>query len=259
MTRMIQLLLVVLAVLAWPGMPAASEKPLRVAVDTSLPPYMFGSEPADGLYADIIRRAFSLSGVKAQVVGYPWKRALMLGRSGQAAVGGIYQNPRRQKIFAFSDPIYLETLVIGVRKGQRFPFTGMADLKDKRIGVNRDWSYGEAFDSARRSGLFYTEEAAGNQANVKKLLLGRLDCIIVDQLSLLRILRRMDWLDDVDTLAHPAAVNSVYVVIAKESPYSWALERFNRGLAAMKADGSYQRTIARYMYATDPAAVRTPP
>jgi len=236
----------------WPGLAAASDEPLLVAVDASYPPYMFGAHPAKGLYPEIIRTAFALSGMTVTVDGYPWKRALLLGRSGQAAVGGIYLNLERQAIFDFSDPFYLETLVVCVRKGQRFPFSGVVDLQGKRVGVNRGWSYGEAFDSARKEGLFQAEEATGNQANVKKLLLGRLDCIIADELSLLRILRRMNWLDAVETLDHPATVNSVYVVIAKQNNQSRILESFNQGLAAMKANGSYQRVVSRYLLAAWP-------
>ena len=40
------------------------------------------------------------------------------------------------------------------------------------------------FACACRKGLFEAEEATDNLANLKKLLLGRLDCIIADQLSL---------------------------------------------------------------------------
>jgi polar amino acid transport system substrate-binding protein len=135
---------------------------------------MFGTRPARGLYPEIIREAFALAGLTAEVNGYPWKRALSLGRSGKAFVGGIYQNLERLKIFEYSDPLYLETLVVCVKKGQAFDFNGVVDLKGKRVGINRGWSYGEVIDSARRAGLFQVEEATGDQANLKKLILGRL-------------------------------------------------------------------------------------
>ena len=51
----------------------------------------------------------------------------------------------------------------------------MVELKGKRVGINRGVSYGEVFDSARRAGLFETEEATDNQANLRKLILGCLD------------------------------------------------------------------------------------
>jgi polar amino acid transport system substrate-binding protein len=48
----------------------------------------------------------------------------------------------------------------------------VVDLKGKRVGINRGVSYGEVFDSARRAGLFETEEVTDNQANLKKLIMG---------------------------------------------------------------------------------------
>jgi polar amino acid transport system substrate-binding protein len=241
------------------GVSPAADSPVPIAVDAAYPPYMFGTGSAKGLYPEIIRKAFSLSGVPVEVVGYPWKRALRLGQSGQAAVGGIYQNVKRQRIFVFSDPFYLETLVVCVKKGQRFPFRGIVDLEGKRVGINRGWSYGEAFDSARRKGLFHTEEATGNQANLKKLILGRLDCVVADEFSLLQILRQMDWMDEVETLDPPVAVNSVYLVVAKTCNLVPIIEQFNQGLVEMKTNGSYKGLVDRHLFEAEAKSAKDRP
>ena len=49
------------------------------------------------------------------------------------------------------------------------------DLKGKRVGIYRGVSCGEVFDSARRASLFEAEEATDDQANLKKLIMGRLE------------------------------------------------------------------------------------
>jgi len=244
------LLLTVMLCAAWPFCSAA-ENPVRVAVDAAYPPYMYGTEPAKGLYADIIRMAFSLSGRPVTVAGYPWKRVLELGRQGEVAIGGIYQNPSRMAVFDYSMPFYLETLKVCVKAGHGFAFRGMVDLNGKRVGINRGWSYGEVFDSARREGVFIAEEAADNQANLRKLILGRVDCIIIDEISLQQIVKRENWENEVDTLAFPAAVNSVHLVVAKHLQQIRLLDRFNQGLAEMKANGSYTRLIDRYLHGKD--------
>ena len=51
----------------------------------------------------------------------------------------------------------------------------MVELKGKRVGINRGVSYGEVFDGARRAGLFEAEAVTDNRANLKKLIMGRLD------------------------------------------------------------------------------------
>jgi len=54
----------------------------------------------------------SFSGIPVKITGYPWKRALSLGREGKVAIGGIYQNLTRMAPFDYSDPIYRKTLCV---------------------------------------------------------------------------------------------------------------------------------------------------
>jgi polar amino acid transport system substrate-binding protein len=248
--RLPAIILLALLLISWPMLLTAKEEAVRVAVDEAYPPYMYGTATAKGLYPAIIRKAFSLSGIPVAVSGYPWKRALILGREGTVAIGGIYQNLARMALFDYSDPIYRETLRVCVKAGRRFTFNGVVDLTGKRIGINRGWSYGEVFDSARQAGLFVAEEATDNQANLKKLILGRVDCIIADELSLSQILYQMGWRDEVETLDVPAAVNSVHLVFAKHLKQTHLLDGFNQGLVKMKANGTYNRILAAFIHGT---------
>lgn len=234
--------LTLLILLATPPL-LAQTTPIAIAVDSAYPPYMYGTTPAKGIYPEIIRAAFQEYGIPVAVIGYPWKRALTMGKEGKVAVGGIYQNLERLKIFDFSDPLFTETLVVCVKKGRRFTFRGMIDLKGKRVGINRGWSYGEVFDTARRSGLLTADETADNLANLKKLLMDRVDCIIAETVSLHRILNQKGWRDQIDVLDPPAAVNSAYLVFAKHARQSHLLETFNLGLFQIRENGTYHRIM----------------
>lgn len=164
------------------------------------------------------------------------------------SITGIYQNLARMSLFYYSDPIYIETMRVCVKTGHTFPFSGVVDLSGKRVGINRGWSYGEVFDSVRRAGLFEVEEATDNQANLKKLILGRLDCIIADEFSLLQIIHQRGWGDEVEMLDPPAAVNSVHLIFAKRAKLSIVLDRFNLGLIKMKENESYSRIISEFIH-----------
>ena len=230
------------------GAVPAQVSPVQVVVDSAYPPYMYGTTPAKGLYPEIIRAAFDQSGTPVEVIGFPWKRALIMGEEGAAGIGGIYQNLERLQIYDFSDPLYTETLVVCVRRGERFSYRGVVDLADKRVGINRGWSYGEVFDSARRSGLIRVEEAADNEANLKKLLSNRVDCIVADKLSLLQILNLRRWQAKIETLELPAAVNSTHLAFAKHAQQSHVLALFDRGLMEIKANGTYARILDAFMH-----------
>ena len=244
----ILIILLAVPVLLWQSPVPAQDTPILVVTDAAYPPCMFGTASAKGRYPEIIKTAFSLSGIPVKTTGYPWKRALCLGREGKVAIGGVYQNLSRMALFDYSGPIYRETLRACVKTGQGFPFSGVVDLSGKRVGLNRGWSYGEVFYSARRAGLFEAEEATDNLANLKKLMLGRLDCIIAEELSLSQILYQMGWRDELETLDLPAAVNSVHLVFAKHTQQTHVLDKFNQGLVKMKANGTDSRILDKIIH-----------
>ena len=211
---------------------------IKVAVDQSYPPYMY-DEKAHGLYPLLIREVFARMEMDVEINGYPWKRALLQGERGKEAVGGIYKNEKRMVIYDYSDPIYEEKLVIFVKRGRMFKFDELSDLRGKRVGINRGWSYGQEFDKARESGVFAAEEAQDNHANFKKLINDRIDCLIADELSAFQILHRENLQNVFEKLAKPAAINKAYLAFAKESGKGVILDKFNITLRTMREDGSY--------------------
>ena len=209
---------------------AQSEK-VVVAVDKGYPPYMYGSQKdAKGLYPRQIRAIFSRINVEVDIKALPWKRALNLGEKGAAAVGGIYKNLERSKIYDYSHPIDEETISIYVRKGDAFPFKELTDLKGKKIGINFGWSYGEAFDKASKEGLFTVEESHTNLASLQMLVRKRIDCFVSDHLAVTQIIRQTELSDKIEKLEHPAAINKSYIVFAKSINKRELLDRFRHFL-----------------------------
>ncbi|HJP29649.1 MAG TPA: transporter substrate-binding domain-containing protein [Candidatus Latescibacteria bacterium] len=239
---------ILLLIISLCSVATGQDERITVVVDQAYPPYMYG--PADstqGLYPEMIRAIFDRAGVKAEIVGLPWERALARGREGTAAIGGIYRNEERLQTLDYSDPIFEETLVLYVKKGSAFSFSGFGDLQGKVVGLNRGWSYGEDFDSIRKKGVFRTEEANDNLANFRKLIRGRIDCFIADELSASQIIHQQHLVDLVERAAQPAATNKAYVVLAKKTNKKAVLEKFNRALGAMRKDGTYERLIGEFL------------
>ena len=219
-----------------------------VVVDRNYPPYSYGTvKKAEGLYTRLIEGVFGRMGMKVEVRALPWKQALREGGEGRAAVGGIYKNTARLKIYDYSEPLFEERLAVYVKKGRTFHFSRLADLQGKIIGLNSDWSYGDKFDSARKKYHFTAEEAASNLENFRKLVAGKIDCLVADQVAASRIIRQENLSDKVQKLDKPAAVNDVYLAFAKRLGEKNLLERFNRTLEAMKKDGSYRRLFRDFI------------
>ena len=242
--RNIKATLVLLIVCLTSSIILAQSEKVIVAVDDGYPPYMYGAEEgARGLYPRLIKAVFSRMGVEIDVRALPWKRALDAGERGEVAIGGIYKNKERMAKYDYSEPIFEETLAIYVRKGDAFPFKALEDLEGKTIGINLGWSYGEAFDEARRKGLFKIQEAKTNQANFQKLVHGRTDCLIVDRRAAFHIIRQRSLQNKVEPLKQPATVNHGYIAFAKSGHRKKLLSGFNRALSDLREDGSYEKIV----------------
>ncbi len=226
---------------------AQSEK-IVVAVDEASPPYMYGPlKVAKGLYPIIIKAIFDKAGIETEVLGFPWKRAMMKGTKGETAIGGIFKNDARLKIFDYTDPFFDEKLYIYVKKGNVFNFKELADLNEKLVGVNRGWSYGEEFDALVRTGVIKTQEADDSFANFKNLIRDRIDCIIVSDLSATQIINQEHIEDKVEKLPNSALIIKIHLAFIKKINKLDIITKFNTALAAMQKDGSHNAIIDKFI------------
>lgn len=216
--------------------------PLTILVDTQNPPFMYASSGrAEGLYPDLLRAVFAKLGVPVSVQAKPWRRALAEAEAGQGAIGGLYQTETRLTKFDFSDPMFVERIKVYSKASKPLVFHEIADLKGLTVGVIRGWSYGDAFDAARQSGLFTADEADGDQQNFAKLRTGRVDVVLaIDEAAAAALAAPSN---DIYAADVPLAENPVYLAFAKNKAQTALLRRFDATLAAMKASGEYQRLV----------------
>jgi polar amino acid transport system substrate-binding protein len=113
--------------------------------------------------------------------------------------------------------------------------------------LNFGWSYGESIDTGRKSGAFVVEESKDNKTSFKKLIRGRVDCIIVDELAASQIIYQQHLMDQVEKLTIAATVNKTYVAFPKSFKNKSLVDNFNKALLAMKADGSYERIVDEFI------------
>jgi len=221
---------------------------IEVVVDANYPPYSFGTaEQAGGLYTRLIGEIFSRCGMKADIRALHWKDALKEGEEGRAAVGGIYKTRARMKIYDYSRPFFEERLAVYVKRGNAFPFARLSDLQGRTIGLNRAWSYGDEFDAARKEYRFNVDEADSNLENFKKLVAGRIDCLVADRFAASQIIRRENWGDQFEALENPVAVNPAYLAIAKHLEKRQVLDKFDQALTEMKKDGSFEKLVQGFV------------
>lgn len=231
----------ILTALAWAATGVA--QPLLVTVDDNNPPFMYTRNgQATGAYPAIVRIAFARMGVPVTLEAKPWARALAELDRGQAAVAGIYRTEERAQRSDFSDPLLTENIAVFVRNPQGYKFTGIADLAGKTVGTVRGWSYGDAFDSARKRGLFIAEDTRSDQQNFEKLANGRLDAVLAIEEAGLAIVQA-SRASTTGPLKPYLASNPAHVAFPKGSGNAALLPRLNKAIADMKKDGELDRLL----------------
>lgn len=227
---------------------AYAATPVRVVVDAYNPPNMYlQNGHAAGLYSLLLDTIFQHMEHDVSIEAVPWKRAMDMGAQGTAGVAGIYKTPDRLLIYDYSDPIYTELLLVFVQKNKTFTFESVKDLEGKRIGVILGWSYGPEFDKARAQKTFEVEPVNRDQLNFKKLMDGRLDCVVASRESGFYEIARKKY-TDILPLGKALLGNPTYLAFAKHTHNKNLLLHFNTALRALKENGEYERLVKDFMH-----------
>ena len=244
------LLLLLLALLTPPAEAAeaaelAGASAVCVAVDSQNAPFMFArGELAEGLYPLLVRAAFRRMDTAVRLEAMPWSRALRQLDQAECGVAGIYRNRERLQKYDFSASIFIERVRLYARRERGLSFAGIADLAGLRVGVIRGWSYGDAFDQARRSGQVTTEEVAADAQNFSKLASGRLDAVLAVEQAGAALLAGGAY-PSVRALPQPLAVNSTHLAFHKSARSVALLKRFDAAMEQLRRDGTHDRLVVQ--------------
>lgn len=215
--------------------------PVLINVDTGNPPYMFKKDgKATGVYPALIAAAFSRIGVPVNIEARPWIRAIYETEEGKSGIGGFYKNEERLKQYDFSEPILTENVAVYFNKSKPVNFRTIADLNGKRIGVIRGWSYGEAFDAARKEHRFVVEEFPSDWINLVRLNHGLLDvALAVEESGKLEMAAgKLVCIEQSPTYL---VSSKTHLAFAKSARKTGLLADFDTAIVAMKSDGTFEQ------------------
>ena len=177
---------------------AAAQKVVLYA-DDAYPPYSFSEQgQARGLYAQILRKAFSrMPDYEVRIEPKPWKRALKALERGEVmAIYPPYWHPQtRPFIWPYSVALFEETVAVHCHfqrspsgPGARWPeaFQGL------RISQTGGYDQGgEHYKHLLEGGHLTEVYARSTELNVLMMAKGRSDCFLNDRLSTRLELKRL--------------------------------------------------------------------
>jgi polar amino acid transport system substrate-binding protein len=228
----------------------APQPVIRVAIEGAYPPFNFidSSNELQGFEVDLLRSLCEVMKARCELVQHEWDGIIkgLVNREYDAIMSSLEITERRQKRIAFSDPYYrIPAVFIGSKETAPGAVSPMA-LAGKKIGTI------ERTDHEAYLKTFYKDSeivlyAKAEEANLD-LLVGRIDAVFADELLLSKFLETREGacchiLGDAP--AEPAYKREAYGIGLRKEDEALR-EQFNRAIAQVKGDGTYDRIRAKY-------------
>ncbi|WP_219064464.1 ABC transporter substrate-binding protein [Pseudomonas sp. UMAB-08] len=224
---------------------AAAEK-LRLVAD-AWPPFTDINLVNGGLATDLVSTALARAGYASEFEQVPWARALQgIGDGRYDVLVSAWFNHERTLIGEFSNEYLLNRVLFLKRKDSPIEFDSLKALHAYPIAVVRGYAYSSAFDSDPE--LQKVPVHSFSMA-VRMLAAGRVALAVEDEYvaryNLGREVPRVR--ESVEFLPKPLSENGLHILVSLKNPnHAQIVASFDRGIAAMKADGSYDRMFRQH-------------
>ena len=236
--------------------------PAARAVPVAEPPLVFafselapwkiktGANEFSGAYTEIVRELARRLGRELRIVECPHARCLLMLRAGEADLAiGIQQSPERDEYIAFLHNPYRKSAsdrVFYVRRGDAHRIRRYEDLQHLRIGIKQGSEYFDRFDDDK---ALHKEAALNNAANLRKLLLNRLDTVVMPEDQGAVLLSELQLNKQLETAVyreHDAEPRSV--AVSRKSAAIELLPRLEEAMQAMRRDGTLNAIYDKHYY-----------
>ncbi len=210
-------------------------------------PYADANLPEQGLAIDLVTTALKRAGYSPKVETASLAQILEGSKTGAYDVFATpWYTVDRDQYLDFSQP-YLESSIRFIkRRDMPFEYTKFDDLEGMKIGVIADYAYEEDFND---STLIEKINAPSLADNLRKLIDNEIDLSLDDE----RVLRYTvnqsmpQSMVALEILPKPLATRGVNIGVSRKNPdHARVIAGFNKAIAEMKKDGTYNRIVQKH-------------
>ncbi len=229
-----------------------AQQSLKVGTD-DWPPYEFKQDgKITGYCTAIVEQVFGKMGVKmSELEIYTWARAEDYVFNGKIDV--LYsssKSDKREKYVHFpQEPLISSDWVMFIRKADKnkLKFNSLADLKGKKVGVVRGYSYTPEFWDFVKKEKNY-DEVSNDKTNFKKLMGKRFDYLVSEYAVGLSIANELGVDDQVIALTGtPIKSTGLYVMFSKKTIDKPFVNNFSKELKKFKTTSAFKKLNAMYL------------
>lgn len=227
-----------------------AQQTLTIYVADNIPPKMFvgGDRKVTGFLTELTEAIVQRAGYRPEIVAEPWVRAVKSAEEGKGVITGFSKNPEREKIFAFSDSFYEDKVLIVTLKKLGITANSLADLKGKKVGIQRGSSFGAAFEKDLPNVIEDRDNTT--EQRIKKLAAERIDAaIITGGLASVAYNAKLAGvaMSDLTVQPTPLAVDQNYIGLANtRADRADVMKKLNAAIAAIKEDGTAKKIVAKW-------------
>ena len=221
---------------------AAADK-LRLVAD-GWPPFTDATLVNGGLATDIVITALARAGYASDFEQVPWARALKgVGEGRYDVLINAWYSDERTLLGQFSAEYLVNRVLFLKRKESAIEFDNLGQLHDLPIAVVRDYAYSADFDGDTQLQKIPVHNFA---MAVRMLAADRVKLTLEDEYVARYYLKSEAprVRNAVEFLPKPLSENSLHILVSLKNPqHEQIVAGFDREIAAMKADGSYDRLL----------------
>ena len=233
---------------------AGAAKVYVVGTDAAYAPFESQNEKGEivGFDIDIVKAAAAKAGLEVKFVNTPWEGIFNALKQGDRdlLVSSITITDERKQSMDFSAPYFDAHQLIAVRadsKIARFP-----DLKSLKVGVQTGTTGDDTISKLQGKNSTDIKRFESTPLALKELETGGVDAVVADNGVVVNYVKNNAG-NKFKTVNDPAFAPEQYGIAVKKGNAE-LLAKLNQGLAAIKADGSYERIYATYLGAPETAA-----
>lgn len=235
------------------SLPSHAVETYKIAAGEYWPYTYLENGQIKGVAHDVVMEMAKRSGLALDLQVFPWARALELAKNGLVdAAFPVNRSAAMESIGIYlATPLYTSQYRAFVRRGDEFELRSSGDLVGMTVGINAKSILGDDFEALRNQGLIKIDEGArSSEANLKKLLAGRMKILIIDELTGLHAADAMGVSSRISML--PSVFTEVvpqYLIVSKFGRLGKNIEllkSLDEALKSMTADGTIGGIFLKY-------------
>jgi polar amino acid transport system substrate-binding protein len=214
------------------------------------PPFIDQTADNDGIMTEIVKSSLDSQGIEYEIEFASWTRAEDALNSKNAISFAYVKNKKRLEQWYFSSPIIQAPTIFVKHTNSDIDLEELDDLKKYRVGVSRNYSYGEKFEKIRSQ--LDIEVVSSDLMNMKKIYHRRIDLFPIPLYNAIYYMRENFSREDRDKFEfvfYPSLNNgNMHLVCHKSYPRCLQIiKSFNKGMSKVTQEGLKDRIISTYL------------